>query len=159
MNRKFRKLLRDPKLFFREVIHIRGRHAYNKKDIDSISLLGDTRFFEFTQMKLWDDPDYRKVIYQFPFNDIRVTYPDDIPIQKGFVERMGTNIYPMLFHIMKIDPSITYDFFFTTDGYGKGRQYCNFIFWNEEIENNPISSIEYDSINPVMRNIDIYHEE
>ena len=65
----------------------------------------------------------------------------------------------MYFHIMKIDPSITYDFYFYTDGYGKGRQYCNFIFWNEEIENNPVSSIEYDSVNPVMRNIDIYHEE
>lgn len=144
----------DPKLFFREVIlHIRGRHAYQKKDIDSISLLGDTRFFELTQMKLWDDSDYNKTLYQFPMNDVRVRYPDNIPTNNR------TNKLPMLFHIMKIDPSITYDFFFTTDGYGKGRQYCDFIFWNEDIENNPVSSIEYDSINPVMRNIDIYHEE
>ena len=150
----------DPKVVFKKsVYHFSGTDNDAPYDILAISLLGGTKFFELTQMKLWDDLDYNKATYQFPFNDIRVTYPDNIPIQKGVVELMGTNIYPMLFHIMKIDPSITYDFFFATDGYGKGRQYCNFIFWNEEIENNPISSIEYDSVNPVMRNIDIYHEE
>lgn len=150
----------DPKVVFKKsVYHFSGTDNDAPYDILSISLLGGTKFFELTQMKLWDDLDYNKSVYKFPFNDIRVTYPDDKTIQKGIVERFGTNIYPMVYHIMKIDPSITYDFFFSTDGYGKGRQYCNFIFWNEEIENNPISSIEYDSINPVMRNIDIYHEE
>lgn len=144
----------DPKVVFKKSIH----HFYGTDndaawDKFDVSLLGGTKFFELTQMKLWDDQDYNKAIYQFPFNDIRVTYPDNIPTKNI------NNKLPMLFHIMKIDPSITYDFFFSTDGYGKGRQYCDFIFWNEEIENNPVSSIEYDSINPVMRNIDIYHEE
>ena len=150
----------DPQVVFKKsVYHFSGTDNDAPYDILAISLLGGTKFFELTQMKLWDDLDYNKSVYKFPFNDIRVTYPDDKAIQKDIVERFGTNIYPMVYHIMKIDPSITYDFFFSTDGYGKGRQYCNFIFWNEEIENNPISSIEYDSINPVMRNIDIYHEE
>lgn len=150
----------DPKVVFKKsVYHFSGTDNDAPYDILAISLLGGTKFFELTQMKLWDDLDYNKSVYKFPFNDIRVTYPDDKAIQKDIVERFGTNIYPMVYHIMKIDPSITYDFFFSTDGYDKGRQYCNFIFWNEEIENNPISSIEYDSINPVMRNIDIYHEE
>jgi hypothetical protein len=150
----------DPKVVFKKsILHISGGDNNFDQEITSASLLGGTKFFELTQMKLWDDLDYNKAVYQFPFNDIRVTYPDNTPVQKDVVERMATNIYPMYYHIMKIDPSITYDFFFATDGYGKGRQYCDFIFWNEEIENNPISSIEYDSINPVMRNIDIYHEE
>ena len=150
----------DPKVVFKKsILHISGGDNNFDEEITYVSLLGGTKFFELTQMKLWDDLDYNKAIYQFPFNDIRVTYPDNIPIQKDVVERMSTNIYPMYYHIMKIDSSITYDFFFATDGYGKGRQYCDFIFWNEEIENNPVSSIEYDSINPVMRNIDIYHEE
>lgn len=150
----------DPKVAFKKsILHISGGDNDFDREIVDVSLLGDTKFFELTQMKLWDDPDYRKSLYQFPFNDIRVTYPDDKAIQKDIVKRFRTNIYPMYFHIMKIDPSITYDFYFSTDGYGKGRQYCNFIFWNEKIENNPVSSIEYDSINPVMRNIDIYHEE
>ena len=146
----------DPKVVFKENLlppPTRGKHHNRKKEKFYVSLLGDTKFFELTQMKLWDDQDYNKAIYQFPFNDIRVTYPDNIPTKNI------NNKLPMLFHIMKIDPSITYDFFFSTDGYGKGRQYCDFLFWNEEIENNPVSSIEYDSVNPVMRNIDIYHEE
>lgn len=149
-----KNLKSDPKVVFKKSIH----HFYGTDndaawDLYDVSLLGGTKFFELTQMKLWDDQDYNKAIYQFPFNDIRVTYPDNIPTKNIH------NKLPMLFHIMKIDPSITYDFFFSTDGYGKGRQYCDFIFWNEEIENNPVSSIEYDSVNPVMRNIDIYHED